>query len=148
MQISEQLSDDFKTALKSGDKNKVSILRMARAAIINREIEKGSPLNDEEILGILRSLVKRAHESIEQFTKAGRTELAEKEKEELSILQDYLPQQLGEEELKKMILEAVKEVSASGPKDMGKVMKAVMAKTKGQADGKLVNNLVKEILEA
>lgn len=148
MRISEKLSDDFKAALKSGDKNKVSILRMVKAAMKNREIEKGSSLDDEEIYSILRSFVKKAHESIEQFSKAGRMELAEKEKQELAVIQLYLPKQLGEEEIKEMIREAVSETGASGPKDMGKVMKVVMAKTKGQADGKLVNSLVKEMLES
>jgi uncharacterized protein YqeY len=148
VRISEKLSDDFKAALKSGDKNKVSILRMVKAAMKNREIEKGSSLDDEEIYSILRSFVKKAHESIEQFSKAGRMELAEKEKQELAVIQLYLPKQLGEEEIKEMIREAVSETGASGPKDMGKVMKVVMAKTKGQADGKLVNSLVKEMLES
>ncbi len=147
MQLSEKLSDDFKTALKSGDKNKVSILRIIKAAVKNREIEKGSALTDEEICAIFKSFVKRANESIEQFSKAGRTELAEKEKQEVAIMQSYLPQQLDADEIRNLIKKAIKEVEAAGLKDMGKVMKAVMLKTKGQADGKLVNNLVKEILE-
>jgi len=145
--IADKLSNDFKEALKSGDRSRVSILRMVKAAIKNREIEKRSALNDEEIQGILRSYVKRAHESIEQFSSAGRTELAEKEKAELAILHEYLPQQISEEEIRRIIRDAAAEVGAAGPKDMGKVMKVVMAKTKGQADGKLVNALVKELLE-
>lgn len=148
MQLAERISDDFKDALKSGDKNKVSILRIIKAAIKNREIEKGSALSDDEIYAIFRSFAKRANESIEQFTKAGRTDLSEKEKQELVIIQSYLPRQLGEDEIRSLIKDTIVEVSAAGTKDMGKVMKAVMAKTKGQADGKLVNNLVKEILEA
>jgi len=145
--ISEQLSDDFKTALKSGDKNKLSILRMVKAAVKNREIEKSSPLDDEEIYGILRSFVKRAHESIEQFSKAGRQELADKEKEELAIIQNYLPRQLGETEIGKIVEDVIGEIGATGPKDIGRVMKAVMSKTKGLADGKIVNELVKQTLE-
>ncbi|RJQ23156.1 MAG: GatB/YqeY domain-containing protein [Nitrospiraceae bacterium] len=147
MHISEQLSDDFKTALKSGDKNKLSILRMVKAAVKNREIEKSSPLDDEEIYGILRSFVKRAHESIEQFSKAGRQELADKEKEELAIIQNYLPRQLGETEIGKIVEDVIGEIGATGPKDIGRVMKAVMSKTKGLADGKIVNELVKQTLE-
>ena len=147
MQLSEKLSNDYKDALRSGDKSKVSILRMIKAAAKNKEIEKGASLTDDEIYTIFRSFVKRANESIEQFSKAGRTDLAEKEKEELSIIQNYLPKQLGEDEVKGLIKEAISEVGAAGPKDMGKVMKLVMSKTKGQADGKLVNNLVKEMLE-
>ncbi|MBI5741319.1 MAG: GatB/YqeY domain-containing protein [Nitrospirae bacterium] len=146
MPISEILAGDFTAALKSGDRDKVSILRMVKASIKNREIDKGSPLDDEEIYAILRSFVKRANESIEQFSKAGRTELAEKEKTELSIIQSYLPKQIGEDELRRIINDSSVEVGATGPKDMGRVMKAVMAKTKGLADGKLVSSLVQEIL--
>lgn len=147
MQFSEKLSDDYKNALRAGDKSRVSILRMIKAAVKNREIEKGSPLSDEEIYAVFRSFVKRANESIEQFSKAGRMDLAEKEKEELSIMQGYLPQQPGEDEIRKLVKDIISETGAAGPKDMGKVMKAVMAKTKGLADGKLVSNLVKEMLE-
>jgi len=147
VQFSEKLSDDYKEALKAGDKSRVSILRMIKAAVKNKEIEKGSSLSDDEIYAILRSFVKRAGESIEQFSKAGRTDLAEKEKEELSIMQGYLPRQPGEGEIRKLVKEVISETGASGMKDMGKVMKAVMAKTKGQVDGKLVNTIVKETLE-
>ena len=147
MQLSEKLSNDYKDALRSGDKSKVSILRMIKAAAKNKEIEKGTSLTDDEIYTIFRMFVKRANESIEQFSKAGRMDLAEKEKEELTIIQNYLPKQLGEDEVKGLIKDAISEVGAAGPKDMGKVMKLVMSKTKGQADGKLVNNLVKEMLE-
>ncbi|MBI4848134.1 MAG: GatB/YqeY domain-containing protein [Nitrospirae bacterium] len=148
MPLSEKIASDYKDALKSGDKDKVSILRMIKAAIKNREIDKGGPLDDDEISGILRTFVKRANESIEQFSKAGRTDIADKERSELVIIQDYLPKQLGEDEIKTIVKDAIAETGAAGAKDMGKVMKAVMAKTKGQADGKLVNNLVKELLGA
>jgi uncharacterized protein YqeY len=147
VQLSEKLSDDYKEALKAGDKSRVSILRMIKAAVKNKEIEKGSSLSDDEIYAILRSFVKRANESIEQFSQAGRTDLAEKEKEELSIMQGYLPRQLGEDEIRKLVKEVISETGASGMKDMGKVMKAVMARTKGQVDGKLVNTIVNETLE-
>ena len=148
MPISDKIENDLKEALKSGDRSKVSILRMVKAAVKNKEIEKGSPLNDDEVLGILRSFVKKANESIEQFSKAGRTELAEKEKTELGIIRDYLPRQIGEDEIRRIISDVVSGIGAAGPKDMGRVMKAVMEKTKGQADGKIVNSLVKEILES
>jgi hypothetical protein len=147
VQFSEKLSDDYKDALRAGDKSRVSILRMIKAAVKNREIEKGSLLSDDEIYAVFRSFVKRANESIEQFSNAGRMDLAEKEKEELSIMQGYLPQQPGEDEIRKLVKEIIIETGATGPKEMGKVMKAVMAKTKGQVDGKLVSNLVKEMLE-
>ena len=147
MSLSNTLSQDVKAALKSGDKTRVSMLRMVNAAIKNREIEKGSAPTDEDVSAILRSYVKRARESIDQFSKAGRTDLAEKEKQELAVIQSYLPEELTEEETRKIISEAISATGASSPNEMGKVMKAVMARTKGQVDGKLANKLVKEMLE-
>ncbi len=148
MPIFETISDDLNAALKAGDKNRVSILRMIKSAVKNREIEKKAPLDDDEVKAILKTFVKRGRESIDQFTKAGRTELAEKETEELAVVQNYLPKQLSEEETKSIIADTLKEMEAVGPKDMGKVMKALMGKTKGLVDGKLANKLLKEILEA
>jgi uncharacterized protein YqeY len=148
MSLAEKMAGDLKESLKARDANRTSILRMVKASMKNMEIEKGGPLAEEEVQALLRTFVKRARESIEQFSKAGRTELADKEKEELAIIRQYLPQQLAEEDIKKMIKDVISETGASGPRDMGKVMKAVMAKTRGQADGKLVNNFVKEMLEA
>ncbi|GBD96897.1 MAG TPA: GatB/YqeY domain-containing protein [Nitrospirae bacterium] len=148
MSISGKIADDFKEALKTGKKSKLSVLRLIKSAMKNQEIEKRASLTDEDVYAILRSYVKRSRESIEQFSKAGRTELVEKEKEELSIVQGYLPEQLGENELRKIIKDLIEEAGASGPGDMGKVMKSVMAKVKGQADGRLVNAIVREMLEA
>ena len=148
MSISKKIADDFKEALKTGNKSKLSVLRLIKSAMKNQEIEKRASLSDEEVQAILRSYVKRSRESIEQFSKAGRTELVEKEKEELLIVQAYLPEQLEEDELIKIIKDLIKEAGASGPGDMGKIMKSVMAKVKGQADGKLVNTIVREMLEA
>lgn len=148
MSLSEKIANDLMASLKAKDADRTSILRMIKSALKNKEIEKGGPVAEEEVQALLRSFVKRARESIEQFSNAGRTELADKEKAELAVIQQYLPQQLGEEDIKKMIKDVISETGASGPRDMGKVMKAVMAKTRGQADGKLVNNFVKEMLEA
>ncbi len=148
MSVFEKIENDLKESLRSGDKIRVSILRMVKSDVKNREIEKGGPLNDEDIQAILRSFSKKARESIDQFTKAGRDELAEKEKAELVVIQEYLPRQLGEEDVRKTVRDVIDETGAAGVKDMGRVMKAVMAKLKGQADGRLVNNLVKEALEA
>ncbi len=147
MSLIESISNDLNTALKSGQKGRVLILRMIKSAIKNMEIEKGDPLNDDEVSGVLRTYAKRAKESIEQFSGAGRTELAEKEKEELAVIQDYLPKQLGEDELRGMIKDIISEEGAAGLKDMGKIMKGLMARAKGQVDGKLANNIVKEMLE-
>lgn len=148
MSVFEKIEYDLKESLKSGDKNRVSILRMVKSDVKNKEIEKGDPPTDEDIQAILRSFSKKARESIDQFTKAGRDELAEKEKAELAVIQEYLPKQLSEEDVRKMVRDVIDETGAAGVKDIGRVMKAVMAKLKGQADGRLVNNLVKEALEA
>ena len=147
MSLAEKISADVKDALKSGDKGRLSILRMIKSSIKNKEIEKGEALTDEETSAILRSFVKRANESIEQFTKAGRTDLVEKEKEESEIIQNYLPRQLSEDQTKEIVSNAIKEVGATGLGDMGKIMKAIMAKAGGQIDGKLASKLVKEMLE-
>jgi len=148
MSLVERISTDLKEALKSRKQRKVSVLRMLRAAIKNKEIEKRASLSEEETISILKSFVKRANESIEQFSKAGRTELVQKEKEELAIIQSYLPRQLSEEEIRVIIRDAIKETGATNLRDIGKVMKAVMSRAKGQIDGKLANTLAREMLEA
>lgn len=104
-------------------------------------------LSDDDIISVLSTLAKQSRESIEQFSKGGRQDLVEKESLELAILQSYLPKQMTDEELDRIVLEAIKESSAAGIKDMGKVMRLVMSRTKGAADGKLVNQRVKELLE-
>lgn len=147
MSLAEKIADDLKVALKTGDKDRVSVLRLIKSTMKNKEIEKKTALTDEEIQAILRSFVKRGKESIEQFSKAGRSDLVEKEKKELSVIQDYLPRQLSEDEVKKVVSDIMNEQGLSGPKDLGKAMKAAMARLRGQADGKLLNNIVKEMLE-
>ncbi len=147
MPIFKTISDDLNEALKAGDKNRLSILRMIKSTVKNMEIEKKAPLDDDEVKAILKTFVKRGKESIEQFAKADRTDLVEKEKQELAAVQNYLPKQLSEEETKSMISDIVKELDVQGPRDMGKVMKAVMNKANGLVDGKLANKLLKEILE-
>ncbi len=148
MPIIETIYDDLNKALKVRDKPRLSILRLVKAEVMNREIEKKSPLDDNEVKAVLKTFVNRGKDSIDQFTKAGRTELVEKEKLELAVVQHYLPRQLSDEETRAMILDTVQEMGVAGPKDMGKVMKAVMGKAKGLVDGKLANKLLKEILEA
>lgn len=148
MALSDQISSDLQSALKANDKIKLSILRMIKAAIKNKEIDKGHvSLNDDEVMAILNSFLKKGKESFEQFSNAGREELAAQEKEELLIVQSYLPEQLSDDEIREMALEAVKETGAAGAKDFGNVMKAMMAKTKGKADGKVVSALIKKLLE-
>jgi uncharacterized protein YqeY len=146
MSLSEKLSDDLKNALKSGNKEKLSVLRMIKAAMQNREIEKKASLTDEDIYRILQTHIRQRKDSIEQFSKGGRQDLVDKETRELSIIQSYLPLQLSEEELKEIIQDAVRETNANSMKDLGRVIKFVMEKVKGQVDGKLVNQLVKDVL--
>lgn len=148
MSVTEKIAADYKDALKAGDKTKVSVLRMIKSSMKYKEIDKKAPLTDEEAQAILMSSVKRSKESIEQFSKAGRVDLVNKEKEEMLLIQDYLPKQLGEDDVRKIVKDVIAEEGASGPKDTGKVMKSVMARLKGQADGKLVSQMVKEMLEA
>jgi uncharacterized protein YqeY len=143
----QKLDDDLRASLKASDSLKVSVLRMTKAALKNRQIDKGGELSEEDIITILSTLSKQRRESIEQFSKGGREDLAEKERQELSILQSYLPKQLTPEELDSIISEAIKESSAHGLKDMGKVMRLVMSRVKGAADGKNVNQRVKDLLE-
>ncbi len=147
MSILERIETEFKEALKAKDESKVSILRMVKASIKNREIEKRAPLSDDDIYDILNSFIKRGKESIEQFSKAGREGLVKKEEEEIRIIQSYLPEQLSEGEIRRLVLETIDEIGAKGVEDIGKVMKAIMSKVKGRADGRLVNNLVKEVLQ-
>jgi uncharacterized protein len=143
----QKFDDDLKTALKAGDVLRVSVLRMVKAGLKNRQIEKGGELSEEEVLSVLSSMAKQRKESIEQFSKGGREDLAEKERTELSIIQSYLPAQLSVEEIDAVIAEAIRESSAMGSKDVGKVMKLVMPRLKGGADGKTVNQRVIKHLE-
>jgi hypothetical protein len=146
MLLAEILSDDLKKALKTAQKDTLSVIRMIKAAVKNKEIEKGAVLSDEEIHGVLMTLARQRKDSIEQFSKGNRQDLVAKETDELSIIQSYLPKQISKEEVAEIIKDAVTESNADGPKDIGKVMKAVMAKVKGRADGRLVSALVKETL--
>jgi uncharacterized protein YqeY len=144
--ILDDLNSALKEALKSRDELKVSVIRMIKASLKNKEIEKMGVLTDEDILSVLSTLAKQRRESIEQYSAAGRNDLAEKEQRELVIVQSYLPKQLSPDELDSIIRSAIAESNASSPNDMGKVMKVLMPKVKGVADGKLVNQRVKELL--
>jgi hypothetical protein len=128
---------------------RLSALRMLKAAVMNKSVEKGRDLDDAEVLQVVASLVKQRRDSIEQFTNAGRTDLVEKETAELKVLQAYLPEAATPEEINAAVAEAIAETGASSPKDMGKVMKAVMPKLAGKnADGKAVNEAVRRTLGA
>lgn len=146
MSIFERLDAELKEALKSGDKLKLSVVRMIKASLKNKEIDKTGKLTNEEIISVLSSMVKQRRESIEQYSSAGRTDLAEKEKNELEIVQAYLPRQLSLQEIDDLILSAIKESKALSPGDIGMVMKLVSPQIKGVADGKMVNQRVRELL--
>jgi len=146
MSLLKKLDEDLITALKKSDKLKLSVLRMAKAAVKNQQIDKGRELQDEEILAIFSTLAKQRRESIEQFSKGGRDDLVRQETLELEILQSYMPAQLSTQEIDDMILQAIKEASAKNEGDMGKVMKMLAPRIKGVADGKWVNNRVRELL--
>jgi len=142
----DKLRAELKDALKSSDKDKLNALRNLVAKIKSKEIEKGEPLNNDECLKVCMSSAKQIKESISQFKKGNRHDLADKEKIELDIISSYLPEELSNEELTKIIKEVIDNVSANGTSDMGKVMGPVMGKISGQADGKRVQKLVLEEL--
>ncbi|MGB9715915.1 MAG: GatB/YqeY domain-containing protein [Thermodesulfovibrionales bacterium] len=147
MSLQQRLDEDLKASIKGSDSLKTSALRMLKAAIKNKEIEKRKELSDDEIISVISTLVKQRRESIELFSKGGREDLALKESHELEILRSYLPRQLSSEELDRIIIEAINESSAEGVKDIGKVMRLIMPRIQGAADGKIVNQRVREILE-
>ncbi|CAG7619895.1 GatB/YqeY domain-containing protein [Paenibacillus allorhizosphaerae] len=146
MSLSEKLNDDMKLAMKSQDKFKLSVIRMVRAAIKNIEIDQRKTLDDQEVLDVLNREIKQRKDSLQEFEKAGREDLAEGLRAEVAILMDYMPQQLSEEEVKAIVQQTIQEVGASSKADMGKVMGALMPKVKGRADGKIVNQFVQQLL--
>lgn len=162
MSLKEKIQADTKKAMVEKSQLKLSVLRMLMAAILNKEKEKRaklsksqelekldelSKLTDEEIIEVIASEVKKHKDSIEQFQKGNRQDLAEKEKEELEILTAYLPEQMGEDEIRKLVKEKIADLGASGPQDNGKIMGALMPQLKGKADGNLVKKIVQEELQ-
>jgi len=147
MSLKETIIADLTTAMKAQEAGKVSTLRMVKANLMNRQIEKGGELADEEVQKALQSLVKQRRDSIEQYEKAGRADLAAKEADEIKVIEAYLPQAASAEEIAKAVDDAVAETGASSMKEMGVVMKAAMTKLQGKsADGKLVSEAVKAAL--
>jgi len=144
--LKTRLGEDFKKALRSGDKLRVSVIRLLTALIKNREVEKRGPLTEAEVLQAIVASCKQRQEAIEQYGRGGRQDLADKESAELKILQSYLPMPLTSQELQAIVLETIREVQATSLKEMGKVMGVLMPKVTGRADGKMVNTLVREAL--
>ncbi len=148
MSLKDKIIGDLTAAMKAKDAYRLSVLRMVKANIMNRQIEKGADLTDEEITKALQSLVKQRKDSIDQYEKAGRAELAEKEQTELVVLEEYLPQAASKEEIEQAVTDAINETGASSIKEMGVVMKAAQAKLAGKAaDGRLVSETVKAKLQ-
>ncbi len=149
MSLSKQIVSDLTAAMKAQDAARTSTLRMVKAAMMNRQIEKGSELDDDDMQKLLRSLVKQRRDSIEQYEKAARQELVDKEKAEIDVIETYLPQAASQEEIEQAVAAAIAETGANSMKDMGKVMKAVQAALAGKnADGKLVSDIVKAKLNS
>jgi len=140
--LKKKIDEDIKKALKSKDSLRLGVLRMLKSEIRYKEIDTRSELSDDEVISVLSSSIKRRKDSIEQFERGGRDDLVSQEKAELEVILGYMPEQLTEEKLSGIISQAIKEVNASGPSDLGKVMKLIMPQVKGKADGKLVNQLV------
>lgn len=145
--LAQKVEADLKNALKSRDELTTSCLRLVRAAFKNQEKEQKRPLNGDEEIKILSTLAKQRRDSIEQFTKGGRQDLADKEQAELAIIEAYLPTQLDPQAVAQVVDEVFAELKPQGMKDMGAVMKEAMARMAGQADGKLVNQLVRQKLQ-
>lgn len=144
MSLGKQIVADLTAAMKAQDAPRTSTLRMVKAAMMNRQIEKGSELDDDDLQKLLRSLVKQRRDSIEQYEKAGRAELVAKEQAEIDVIETYLPQAASTEEIEQAVAAAIAETGASSMKDMGKVMKATQAALAGKnADGKTVSEVVK-----
>jgi len=141
--LRERIADEMRAAMKAREQTRVSTLRMLMAAMKNTQVEKGHELDDDEVVEVIAREAKRRRESMDAFEKGGRHELVQKEGAELAVLETYLPEKLGDDELAKLVDEAIVETSASSPKEMGQVMKALMPKVKGRADGAAVSAAVR-----
>ena len=149
MTISERITQDVTAAMKARDEHRLSTLRMVKSAIKNKEIDKRSPLDDQEAMAVLSTLIKQRKESVEQFTKGGRKDLADKEAVEIGIIEAYLPKAAGEEEIAAVVRASIAEMGSPTIKDMGAVMKNAMARFSGsgtRVDGKVVRETVKKLL--
>ncbi len=147
MSLSDRLTEDLKHAMKSRDQLRMDVIRMIKAAVLNKEVELRRDLDDAEMSRVMTTLVKQRRESVEQFEKAQRLELAAKERKEIEIIESYLPKSLTHQELEALVVSVINETGASSMKDMGQIMKAVMARVAGQpVDGKHLSDLVKSRL--
>jgi uncharacterized protein YqeY len=146
MSLMQKLQDDLKTAMKNKDSIRLSVVRMIKASAMNALIAKGSELDDDEMLQIIAKELKQRQDTIPDYEKANRPDVLERLHAEIAIIKEYLPQPLSVEELREIVGQTIVETGAAGPKDMGRVMGALMPKVRGRADGQLVNKLVRELL--
>jgi len=161
--IKDKIKEDIKKAMQEKDELKLSVLRMVSSAVFNKEkdnraklskageeeskLDEMSKLTEEEVIEVVSSEVKKRKDSIEQYEKGGRSDLAENEKKELEILMEYMPEQMGEDEIRKIVKEKIEELGISGPQETGKLMGAVMPQLKGKTDGNIVGKIVQEELK-
>jgi uncharacterized protein YqeY len=148
MTLTEKLSADLKQAMRDRDETRKSALRLLRAAIVNEEVEQGRPLSDDEVRAVAMREARRRRESIEAFRAGGREDLVAQEEAQLQAIRDYLPQMMSREEVEEAAREVIAATGATGPKDMGPVMRELMLRLKGKAEGSLVNEVVRELLGA
>ena len=147
MSLMEKLTADMKEAMKHGEKERLSVIRLVRGAVRQAEIDGKKTLSDDEIIGVITKEVKMRRDSIEEFERGNRADLVEKTQAEIAILMPYLPEQLSADEVRRIVEAAVSEVGATTAKDMGQVMGVLMPRVKGRADGKLVNEIVRSLLK-
>ncbi|MDH5394612.1 MAG: GatB/YqeY domain-containing protein [Gammaproteobacteria bacterium] len=146
--LKQELTDAMKAAMKGGDKKRLGVIRLAQAAIKQIEVDTREELNDEQVLAVLDKMVKQRRDSAKQYTEAGRPELAEQEDYEITVLQDYLPEALSDEEIEALIKSAIADTGASSMQDMGKVMGKLKAQVQGRADMGAVSGKIKALLTA
>ncbi len=146
MSLFRKITDDLTSAMKARDELRVSCLRMLKTGIKNRQIEKGAPLEDDEIGAIISSQVRRGRESAEEYRRGNRDDLAGKEEKEIEILSGYLPEQLSSDKIEEIVKDVITELSAESLRDMGRVMKSAMSRTGGRAQGNKVSEIVKRLL--
>lgn len=148
MGLKEQIPEDLKNALRNKNALELSVLRMLQAALKNKEIDnKKEELKDEDVVSVVGAEIKKRRDAVKEYEKVNRPDAADQEKAEIDILMKYMPQQMNEDEIRDVVKSAVEETQAEGMKDIGKVMKVLMPKVKGKADGSIVNKIVRELLE-
>ena len=147
MSLKQKLQEDLKSSMKNKDNTKKSVVTLIRASINQFEVDNRVELDDSQVIDIIAKLLKQTKDSLNEFKKAGREDLATQAEAGIEVLKEYLPQQLSEEELNEIVIATISEVGATSMKDMKKIMSSIMPKVKGRADGKLINDLVRKNLQ-